>query len=52
VVHPNADAGVVSTTAKEAKAAAARMSFFIIGSPVVRLEWSIRCGEPVTMAAQ
>jgi len=34
VVHPKADAGVVSMSVTEAKAAAARMSFFIIGSPL------------------
>jgi hypothetical protein len=34
VVHPSADAGAVSMTIIKAKAAPARMSFFIIGSPL------------------
>jgi hypothetical protein len=33
VVHPRADAGVVSMSVKEAKAVAARMSFFMINTP-------------------
>jgi hypothetical protein len=51
VVHPRADAGVVSRSVKEAKAVAARMSFFMINTPLCGSS-SSRCGGPVTVTAQ